>query len=145
MWNLPKVAIVPDQQARKGLLLNANGVYQPVPDLNPAVLPYFALWPEPNGPNIGGGAAYSYHATPNPVNEDFGIVKVDRIFSDKDTVSGAYTIDYGDNVGTGQNPFSLVNNSERAQILSLSDTHIFSPTMVNNFTAGFSRVWFRYF
>ncbi len=145
MWNLPKVAIVPDQQARKGLLPDANGVYQPVPDLNPAVLPYFALWPEPNGRNIGGGAAYSYHATPNPVNEDFGIVKVDRIFSDKDTVSGAYTIDYGDNVGTGQNPFSLVNNSERAQVLSLADTHIFSPTMVNNFTAGFSRVWFRYF
>src|SRR5206468_3626278 len=69
----------------------------------------------------------------------------DRIFSDKDTFNAAYTIDVGDNVGTGQNPFSLVNNSERAQVLSLSDTHIFSPTMVNNFTAGFSRVWFRYF
>src|SRR5437870_3441996 len=145
MWNLPKVAIVPDQQARKGLLPNANGVYQPVPDLNPAVLPYFALWPEPNGPNIGGDAAYSYHATPKAVNESFGILEVDRIFFDKDTGSGGYTIDYGDNVGTGQNPFSLVNNSERAQVLSLADTHIFSPTMVNNFTAGFSRVWFRYF
>src|SRR5207247_11315901 len=39
----------------------------------------------------------------------------------------------------------LVNNAQRADVLSLSDTHIFSPTMVNNFTAGFSRVWFRYF
>src|SRR5947199_1101125 len=144
-WYLSKVAIVPDEQARKGLLPNASGIYQPVPDLNPAVLPYFALWPEPKGPDTGRGRAHYQHATSNPVNEDFGIVKVDRIFSDKDTVSGAYTIDYGDNVGTGQNPFSLVNNSERAQVLSLADTHIFSPTMVNNFTAGFSRVWFRYF
>jgi hypothetical protein len=145
LWNLTKVAIVPDAQARKGLLPNANGVYQPVPDFNPAVLPYFALWPEPNGPNLGGGSAYSYNTTPNPVHEDFGIVKVDRTFSDKDSFNAAYTIDDGDNVGTGQNPFSLVSNSERAQVLSLSETHIFSPTIVNNFTAGFSRVWFRYF
>src|SRR5881396_1749006 len=98
MWYLSKVAIVPEAQARKGLLPDANGVYQPVPDFNPAVLPYFALWPEPNGPTIGGGAAYSYHATPNPVNEDFGIARVDRIFSGKDTFNAAYTIDDGDNV-----------------------------------------------
>src|SRR6266581_1525949 len=144
-WYLTKVAIVPDAQARKGLLPDANGVYQPVPDLNPAVLPFMALWPEPNGPSLGGGAAYSYNTTPNPVHEDFGIVRVDRTFSEKDTFNAAYTIDQGDNVGTGQNPFSLVSNSEKAQVLSLSDTHIFSPTMVNNFTAGFSRVWFRCF
>jgi len=144
-WYLTKVAIVPDAQARKGLLPDANGVYQPVPDLNPAVLPFMALWPEPNGPSLGGGAAYSYNTTPNPVHEDFGIVRVDRTFSEKDTFNAAYTIDQGDNVGTGQNPFSLVSNSEKAQVLNLSETHIFSPTIVNNFTAGFSRVWFRYF
>ena len=67
-------------------------------------VPYFALWPGPNGPNIGGGSAYSYNTTPNPVREDFGIVRVDRTFSDKDSFNAAYTIDYGNNVGTGQNP-----------------------------------------
>src|SRR5262249_34504597 len=81
-WYLTKVAIVPELQARKGLLPDVNGVYQPVPDLNPAVLPYMALWPEPNGPSLGGGAAYSYNTTANPVNEDFGIVRVDRTFSE---------------------------------------------------------------
>jgi hypothetical protein len=143
-WYLTKVAIVPDAQARKGLLPDANGIYQPVPGLNPAVLPYMALWPEPNGPNIGGGAAYSYAATPNPVREDFGIVRVDRTLSSKNNFNAAYTIDDGTNDMTGQNPFSLVSNAEKAQVLSLSDTHIISPTVVNNFTAGFSRVWFRY-
>src|SRR5437588_3042326 len=92
-WSLTKVAIVPDAQARQGLLPDANGVYQPVPDFNPAVSPYLALWPEPNGPNIGGGTAYSYSTTPNPVREDFGIVRIDRNISDKDTFSGTYTID----------------------------------------------------
>src|SRR5437899_32187 len=75
MWYLSKVAIVPDLKARQGLLPDANGVYQPVPDFNPAVLPYFALWPEPDRPNIGAGMAYSYNTTPNPVHEDFGIAK----------------------------------------------------------------------
>src|SRR5436309_1080521 len=96
MWYLSKVAIAPDAQARQGLLPDANGVYQRVPDLNPTVLPYFALWPRSNGLSLGGGAAYSYNTTPNPVNEDFGIARVDRIFSDKDTFNAAYTIDVGD-------------------------------------------------
>ncbi len=139
-WTLTKVAVVPDAQARKGVLPSG-----PVPGLNPAVLPYFALWPAPNGPSLGGGTAYSYNTTPNPVREDFGIVRVDRTFSEKDTFNAAYTIDDGDNVGTGQNPFSLVTNLEKAQVVSLGEVHVFSPNMVNNFTAGFSRVWYRYF
>jgi Carboxypeptidase regulatory-like domain len=145
VWDLPKVAIVPDAQARQGLLPNANGVYQPVAGFNPAVVPYFSLWPTPNGPEVGGGTAYSYNTTPNPVREDFGIAKLDRTFSNKDTFSASYTIDDGSNVGTGQNPFSAVTNIERAQVLSLSEIHVFSPSTVNSFTAGFSRVWFRYF
>src|SRR5207302_8639115 len=110
LWYLTKVAIVPDAQARQGLLPDANGGYQRVPDFNPAVLPYFALWPDPNGPNLGGGSAYSYNTTPNPVREAFGIVKVDRVFSDKDTFNAAYTIDDGDNVVTGQQPLILGSN-----------------------------------
>ena len=147
-WNLTKVSVVPDDQARPGRLPNSSGVYQPVQGFNPAVVPYFALWPSPqqeifqNG--LPTGTAYSYSTTPNPVREDFGIVRVDRTFSDKDTFNAAYTIDDGNNVGTGQNPFSLVTNIERSQVLSLGEVHVFSPNIVNNFTAGFSRVWFRY-
>src|SRR5262249_25525900 len=122
----------------------ANGVYQPVPGFNPTVIPYMALWPEPNGPSLGQGTAISYNTTPNPVHEDFGIARVDRNISEKDTLYGVYTIDSGDNVGTGQNPFTAAPNSEKARVFSLSETHIFSPTIVNSFTAGASRVWFRY-
>ncbi len=139
-WNLTKVAVVPDELARKGVLPSG-----PVQGLNPAVLPYFALWPAPNGPNLGQGKAQSFNTTPNPVREDFGIVRVDRAFSDKDSLNVAYTIDDGDNVGTGQNPFSLVSNLEKAQVLNLGEVHVFSPNIVNSFTAGFSRVWYRYF
>jgi hypothetical protein len=149
-WTLTKVSVVPDEQARHGRLPDSSGVYQPVTGFNPAVVPYFALWPAPSREiydtsGLPTGTAYSYGTTPNPVREDFGIVRVDRTLSDKDSFNAAYTIDDGDNVGTGQNPFSLVTNLERAQVLSLGEVHVFSPNIVNNFTAGFSRVWFRYF
>src|SRR5437016_5592265 len=64
-WDLPKVAIVPDAQARQGFLpcgisglpcgSNAPGTEVRVPGFNPAVAPYFGLWPDPNGPELGGG------------------------------------------------------------------------------------------
>ncbi len=43
------VSVVPDNEARLGLLPNAAGVYTPVAKLNPAMLQYMQLWPAPNG------------------------------------------------------------------------------------------------
>src|SRR5207247_1580679 len=47
--------------------------------------------------------------------------------------------DDGDSRTPGQNPFSLLDLRQRTQILTLSELHILSPTIVNEFTAGFSR------
>ena len=146
---LSSVATVPNAQARKGFLPDANGVYQPVTGFNPAVAPYFALWPEP-GPELTDpktglptGTAQSFSNPPNPVREEFGTVRVDRTISDRDTLSGAYTVDDGESNTPGQNPFSLLLVKQRTQIASVSETHIFSPNVVNNFTAGFARPNFR--
>ena len=49
---LSSVSVVPDDEARMGLLPNSAGKYVPVPKLNPAMLPYFALWPQPNGAEL---------------------------------------------------------------------------------------------
>ena len=142
---LSSVAVVPDAQARKGLLPNAQGFYQPVPGYNPAVAPYFALWPEPNGPELLSnglptGTALSYSNPLGPIREDFGTARVDRTFSERDTLSGAYTVDDGISTTPQANPFSLVVLPIRTQILTLAEVHIFSPNVVNSFTAGFSRV-----
>ena len=58
---LSSVAIVPDENARQGLLpTGPGGALQPVKGFNPAVVPYFSLWPVPNGPEIGttGGSLF---------------------------------------------------------------------------------------
>ncbi len=60
------VSVVPDAEARQGLLPNASGVYTPVAKLNPAMLQYMQFWPAVNGPEltVGGlpsGTALSYN------------------------------------------------------------------------------------
>src|SRR5262249_7143683 len=58
---------------------------------------------------------------------------------EKDQLTGSFTITDGDNTTPMANPtFGTVLNL-RNQIVSLQETHVFSPTVINTFTAGFSR------
>src|SRR3954451_21226406 len=44
--SVSNVAVVPDDQARQGLLPNAAGVYVPVANLDPSMLKYMSFWPD---------------------------------------------------------------------------------------------------
>src|ERR1035438_8541304 len=73
---LSSVSVVPDSQARQGLLPNAaTGRYAPVANLKSSILPYMAFWPQPNGPEllsngIASGAALSYNNPKESICED---------------------------------------------------------------------------
>jgi hypothetical protein len=136
--SLSSVAVVPDSNARQGLLPNANGTLTNV-GLAPGIAPYFALWPAQNGPELGGGAAFSYANPLQSVREDFGNLRVDHNFSPKDTLSGVYTVDDGISLTPGANPLQQTLSVLRAQVASLQETHVFSPAVLNTFRAGFSR------
>jgi carboxypeptidase family protein len=138
------VAIVPDANARKGLLPNAQGVPTPVTGLVPGMLPYTAYWPEPNGANLGGGIALSFSNPPQSIREDFGTVRVDHTFSDKDQLSAVYTVDDGYNETPLIDPLFGQVTTIRSHVLSLQETHLFSPSVINTFTAGVSRAGFVY-
>src|SRR2546425_2611130 len=76
------VSVVPNQQARQGLLPNGAGVYTPVAGLNPAMLAYMPFWPQPNSSEllVNGlptGTALSYNSPKQSINEDFGTVRGD--------------------------------------------------------------------
>ena len=139
-WRLSQSnrAIVPDLNARQGLLPDSHGVLQNV-GLAPGIAPYFSLWPAPTGQELGGGAAYSYSNPQQSVREDFGNLRVDHNFSVKDTLSGVYTVDDGVSVTPGVNPLQQNLSVLRGQVASLQETHVFSPTVLNTFRAGFSR------
>jgi len=134
---LSSVAIVPDLQARQGII---NG--SPVANVNPAMLKYMSLWPVPNGPNLGGGLALSYNNPRQTIHEDFGTTRGDYVIREGDTLSASYTIDNGTSLLPLGDPLFGSSEALIAQVASLQETHVISPRMLNVFTAGFSRAEF---
>jgi hypothetical protein len=134
--HLSDVTFVPDSSARNGTLPGTNG--KPI-GLAPGIAPYFALWPLANGPNLGGGVAIAYSNPLQSIREDFGNVRLDHSFSSRDTISGIYTIDDGQNLTPGANPLTQTLSILRAHVASVQETHVFSPSVLNIARAGFSR------
>src|SRR6266566_8581795 len=135
---------VPSLQARQGLLPNASGQYAPVSNLEPRMLPFFRYWPEPNGPELlrdglpTGTAQYS--ANPKrSVGEDFELGRFDYYVSTKDSVSANFSADRG----ARRNPVDptfLQDAHTHLHTFSAQETHIFSPTLLNIASFGFSNV-----
>ncbi|HXA66571.1 MAG TPA: carboxypeptidase-like regulatory domain-containing protein [Bryobacteraceae bacterium] len=139
------VSIVPDPLARQGLLPNGS----PVANLNRSILPYMSFWPQPNGPEltpVSGqpGAAFSYNNPRYPIREDFGTLRSDYVIRDQDTLSAAYSIDDGNSQIPQADPLFGALLMLRSQVASLQETHIFSPSILNTFSAGFSRAAFNF-
>ncbi|HEY2384605.1 MAG TPA: carboxypeptidase-like regulatory domain-containing protein [Terriglobia bacterium] len=149
------VAVVPDDQARTGKVPNAaTGVYSTVANLNPAMLNFFQLWPQANGPEIfvpsttagaaavPSGSAYAYNSPKQSINEDFGTWKTDYNLRTADALSASYTIDTGSNLSPLADPLFANNLALRSQVASIRETHIFSPLVLNTLSTGYSRASF---
>src|SRR5580658_10169563 len=110
-----------------------------------SIQPLLALWPVANGPEIltsSGAPSGIAKAFSNPVQrirEDFGTARLDQIFTDHDSFAGVYTADDSEAHSPTSNPSSLVHMFLREQVASLSETHVFSPSLLNRATFGFSR------
>jgi hypothetical protein len=143
------VSIVPDNQARLGFLPNASGAYTQVPNLNPKMLPFTALWPQPNGPELlvnglSSGTALAYYNPRNTVHEDFGTLRADYHLREQDQLSVSYMIDTGNSVIPLVDPLFASGLRLGAQVASLEETHIVSPAILNTIRVGFSRGTFNY-
>jgi hypothetical protein len=134
------IAIVPDANARRGLLPDpANpGQFRNV-GLNPSVAPYMAaLFPAPNGRNFGDGTAESINSVTRTSRQDFGLVRVDHRLSDKDSLFGRYNISQAKLADPDTNSLfgSLDNN--RDQLFTLEEKRAYS-TFLNSARFGFTR------
>ena len=146
---LSNLSVVPDAQVRQGLLPNAQGVYTPVANLNRSMLPFMALWPVANGPELfaaglPSGTALSYSNPNQSIHEDFATVRADYNLRTTDSLAVSYTNDGGDNSSPAPDPLFGALLRLRAQVASVQETHIFSPTVLNTFTAGYSRAAYNY-
>jgi hypothetical protein len=126
--------LVPSANARMGILSTGNVT------VDPAVVPYLALWPLPNGTLLPGGDVGQFSiSTPQISHEDYVIGRVDHTFSVSDSISGTYTWDNG-NISSGDefnNKPNLLKS--RRQNASLGENHIFSSSVLNSARVGMSR------
>src|ERR1700719_306317 len=106
-----------------------------------SVQPLLNLWPTPpaGAPDFT-GIAEVFGSPLQTIREDFGTARVDHIFSQRDTLSGIYTIDDGhDFTAPPLDPFSSDVMTLREQVVSLEETHVFSLALMNSARVGFSR------
>jgi hypothetical protein len=157
--DLTSVSVVPDANARLGILPNpCTGAPTPVKNANTTMEQYASLfWPQPNGPelmvpasgagcsntgSVPSGTAKAFYNPNEHIREDFGTVRADTNLAKADTLSSAYTIDDGTSLIPLADPLFASFTPLRMQVLSLSETHIFSPAVLNTATVGFSRASF---
>jgi hypothetical protein len=117
---------------------------------NPAGLAVINLY-GPSLPNANNPTSdYNYTAVPDrKLNEGTWDIRLDHNFSGKDSIFGRFSYDQATNFVPGGSPgfaeatsfgsTQYINNHGRN--LALSETHVFSPNTINQFNAGFNRIF----
>jgi len=116
--------------------------------VNPIGAKVIQLYPTPNAPT--GSIGFNYVDQPTrKLNEGTWDVRLDHNFSNKDSAFARFSYDQATNFVPGGSPGfaeaaafgsnQFINNHGRN--LALSETHVFSPNTINQFNAGFSRIF----
>ncbi len=127
---LSDVTLVPDNASRAAAVAS--------------VKPLLNLWPVANGPELGGGIALAYSTPTQHIREDFGTVRADANLGVNDLLFGVYTVDDSTAHTPTQNPYSLIDEALREQVLSLQEQHVFSARVLNTARVGLSRASFAF-
>jgi outer membrane receptor protein involved in Fe transport len=116
---------------------NTNAVV--IGSASPAVVPLVNAYPLPTDSTNPLNPTYSFSFT-SPTSEKYFQMRIDHNFSEKNTFFGRYTID--DATQTNPRPFNLWKDDDwatRNQSMTLSETHIVSPTLLNTVRLSGSR------
>lgn len=126
---------VPSMAARRGAFLPAGA------QVNPAVLPYMALIPEPTVDNPSGERALYQGQFRQPSNLATYNIRFDYMLSQNDSVFMRYTQNDSDILFLTAELFpAFPNKGENNQkFLTLSHNRIFSSSVVNSFRYGFNQ------
>jgi hypothetical protein len=140
------VDLVPDNNARNGYLpcKLVTAAPKPCPASGLAFAGVSSLinaWPvaSTNAPDFG-GISEALNSPLQTIRDDFGTSRMDHVFSAKDTWNAVYTVDdSADFTPTSTNLYSTDVASLREQVASMAETHVFSASLINQGTIGYSR------
>ncbi|HVO97706.1 MAG TPA: carboxypeptidase-like regulatory domain-containing protein [Bryobacteraceae bacterium] len=136
--------VAPDGSQQLGV--NCNKIPQGL--INPISAKMIALYPLPNANNPALG--YNYVSQPvRTLDEGKFDIRIDENLSNKDTLFARFSYDQAVSYVPGgspgfaeQNPFAsnqgILNHGRN---VAISETHVFSPNMVNQFNAGYNRIF----
>jgi len=140
-------ARVPDMAARSGILPGVAPI-----TVSSAVRPYLDLYPVPGVGNRivlepgrrADGTVLLAAIAKVPTNDDFGLGRIDHNFSNGKlgTISGTYNYDNGES--SSETPPGVLGDllaqgfSSRKHVISVNQTSIFSPTLLNEIKVGYS-------
>jgi len=132
-------AFVPDAAARAIAATSVQSLLNLWP-VAPANAPDFNIGCTSNSVTVSCGIAQVFSSPLQTIREDFGTFRLDRDFSSDNSLSAVYTIDDGGDVtATTLDPYSTDILTLREQVLSVDDTHAFSPSTINVARVGYSR------
>jgi Carboxypeptidase regulatory-like domain len=146
---ISSIFAVPDQNARNGFLpcSAAPGVTCDTSTglanvgVNPATAAIVSVYPQPNGPELGGGVAENLQPVSQPQHENYFLFRLDHNFSSSDSLFGRYLLDTGGLTTPNPVPGQSVQNFGRDQFFTLSERKVVSPTLFNSATFGFTRTY----
>lgn len=138
---LSLLGFVPTARAREGFLPNASGGETFV-GVAPNMAPYLALYPLPNGRDLGDGTAEFFSNPEQSIDERYVTVRLDHQIGGKDALWTVLTGDWSDSL-TPEETTAFAGYSLRDKVIwSVQDSHTFSANLVGSFRFGFN--WNRY-
>ena len=117
--------------------------------INPIGLSVAQLYPTPT-PGLASNAGFNYENQPTrKLNEGTWDVRLDHNFSSKDSAFVRFSYDQATNFVPGGSPTWSEANAfgsnqhieNHGRNVVVTETHVFSPTLINQFTAGYNRIF----
>ncbi len=127
-------AVVPNANARRGIIPGVAPI-----SVNPAVVPVLAMFPLPNGEDLGKGVGIFRRTQQNPTTENYFTGRLDHAFSDSFHLFGRFTYDHGkvesqDNLGVLSAP-----SETKRRWVTVEQTNVLGAHWLNKTRFGYSR------
>ncbi len=138
------VANVPDMAARNGGVGGTSGfqVIDPWGNqvaISPGVKALLNLYPLPNSKDFGNGVGQVNFPNYQPVNQHYGLVRIDQQLSEKDTLMARYNVTDARGFSTYSLPTFRYNKQNRIQGVALKWTRTVSNNLVNTLSVALQR------
>jgi outer membrane receptor protein involved in Fe transport len=148
------VDLVPSPNARMGIIAGGGAPVSSCPAgttlfvpgqsnlcVNNLVIPYLPLFPLPNKGLVGNGNTGHFNVVSSQnARENFVTNRIDHTFSEKDSLAGTWLLDKAYLAQPDTFDELLFGNTDIRILATVEETHAFSPSLVNTFRIGYSRI-----